>query len=58
MLYKSLTGYSNVIACSYSGNNFGVDLAFRNDLKKYLLSNNAKVAECLNSSICSLIFVS
>ena len=35
LIYDSLNGFENVIACSYSGNNFGVDLAFRNDLKKY-----------------------
>lgn len=40
LIYDNLSGFDNVIACSYSGNNFGVDLAFRNDLKKYLLSNN------------------
>ena len=40
-LYENTKGYSNVIACSYSGNNYGVDLSFRNELKKYLLSNNA-----------------
>lgn len=36
--YKRLDGYDNVLACSYSGNNYGVETAFRNDLKKYLLS--------------------
>ena len=41
LIYDSLRGFNNVIACSYSGNNYGVDLAFRNDLKKYLLSNNS-----------------
>lgn len=41
LIYDSLRGFDNIIACSYSGNNFGVDLAFRNDLKKYLLSNNS-----------------
>ncbi len=41
LIYDNLSGFENVIACSYSGNNFGVDLAFRNDLKKYLLSNNS-----------------
>ena len=41
LIYDNLNGFKNVIACSYSGNNFGVDLAFRNDLKKYLLSNNS-----------------
>ena len=45
--YKRLTGYSNIIACSYSGNNLGVDLSFDNDLKHYLLSNNKK-DNCIN----------
>lgn len=30
--------YKNVLACSYSGNNYGVELAFLNNLKHYLLS--------------------
>lgn len=40
-LYRKLSGFQNVIACSYSGNNYGVELAFANDLKHYLLSNNS-----------------
>lgn len=40
MIYMNKSEYSNVIACSYSGNNFGVDLSFDNNLKKYLLSRN------------------
>lgn len=40
MIYMDKSGYSNVIVCSYSGNNFGVDLSFDNNLKKYLLSRN------------------
>ena len=36
--YKRLDGYDSVLACSYSGNNYGVETAFRNDLDKYLLS--------------------
>lgn len=40
MIYMDKSGYSNVLACSYSGNNFGVDLSFDNNLKKYLLSRN------------------
>lgn len=40
MLYMDKSGYFNVIGCSYSGNNFGVDLSFNNSLKKYLLSRN------------------
>lgn len=38
--YNKFKGFKNVIACSYSGNNYGVNLAFNNDLKHYLLSNN------------------
>ena len=36
--------YKNVLACSYSGDNYGVELAFLNDLKHYLLAskNNNK----------------
>ena len=45
--YKRLTGYSNIIACSYSGNNLGVDLSFDNELKHYLLSNNSR-EDCTN----------
>ena len=40
-LYRNYVGFKNVISCSYSGNNYGVDLSFNNDMKKYLLSNNA-----------------
>lgn len=34
-----MNGYKNVLACSYSGANFGVELAFDNNLKHYLLSS-------------------
>ena len=40
-LYQNNIPFKNVIACSYSGNNYGVELPFRNSLKKYLLSNNS-----------------
>ena len=40
MLYKPLSGYANVFACSYGGKNYGVETSFSNDLKKYLLSRN------------------
>ena len=40
-IYRINSGYENVIACSYSGNNYGVDLSFDNNLRKYLLSNNS-----------------
>ena len=40
-LYRNNNAFKNVIACSYSGNNYGVDLSFKKELKKYLLSNNS-----------------
>ena len=39
-LYRNNCAFRNVIACSYSGNNYGVKLSFLKELKKYLLSNN------------------
>ena len=36
--YLDTSLYKNVLACSYSGTNYGVKLAFLNDLKKYLLA--------------------
>ena len=44
-LYQGVSGFKNVISCSYSGNNYGVDLSFDNDLRKYLLSNNPSTSE-------------
>lgn len=44
-LYQGVSGFKNAISCSYSGNNYGVDLSFDNDLKKYLLSNNPSSSE-------------
>lgn len=44
-LYQGVSGFKNVISCSYSGNNYGVNLSFDNDLKKYLLSNNPSSSE-------------
>lgn len=40
MIYMNNSGYSNIISCSYGGNNYGVELSFNNSLKKYLLSRN------------------
>ncbi len=40
MLYEDTSFFKNVLCCSYSGNNLGVDASFKNDLNKYLLSNN------------------
>lgn len=40
MIYMNSRNYSNIVACSYGGSNYGVELSFNNDLKKYLLSRN------------------
>lgn len=40
MIYMKRNGYSNILSCSYGGSNFGVELSFNNELKKYLLSKN------------------
>ena len=39
-IYRN-NAFNNVIACSYSGNNYGVELSFQGEMKKYLLSNNS-----------------
>ena len=40
-LYRNDGAFGNVVACSYSGNNYGVELSFLNDCKRYLLSNSS-----------------
>ena len=45
MLYKTLQGYDNVLACSYGGKNYGVESSFANDLNKFLLSRNSSQQE-------------
>ncbi len=37
--YLNTSLYNNVLACSYSGNNYGVELAFLNNLHHYLLAS-------------------
>jgi hypothetical protein len=37
--YLNIDVYKNVLACSYSGNNYGVELAFDNNLNHYLLAS-------------------
>lgn len=39
ILYKNLGPYVNILCCSYSGSNFGVETSFANTLNKYLLSS-------------------
>ena len=43
--YLNLIGYKNVLSCSYSGNNYGVELAFLNDMKHYLLASKKNETE-------------
>ena len=40
-LYRNNSEFRNVVACSYSGNNYGVELSFLKGLRKYLLSSNS-----------------
>lgn len=40
-LYRNNGAFKNVVACSYSGDNYGVELSFLRKLRKYLLSNNS-----------------
>jgi len=40
-LYRNNSAFRNVVACSYCGNNYGVELSFLKNLRKYLLSNNS-----------------
>ena len=47
--YLNLRGYRNVLACSYSGNNYGVQLAFNNDLNHYLLASKPSEDESVKS---------
>lgn len=39
LIYQPRAGYKNILACSYSGTNFGVETSFQNSLNKYLLSS-------------------
>lgn len=39
MNYLNIKNYINVLCCSYSGNNYGVETSFNNDLVHYLLSS-------------------
>lgn len=41
ILYTDIRHFKNVLACSYSGDNFGVQTAFNNDLNHYLLTNSS-----------------
>ena len=50
--YMDLNLYKNVLACSYSGNNYGVELAFLNNLKHYLLASK----ENTNDNIINLTY--
>lgn len=43
--YIDTSLYKNVLACSYSGNNYGVKLAFLNNLKHYLLASHENKKE-------------
>ena len=40
MIYRNLSGFKNIVSCSYRGNNYGVLVSFNNNLNKYLFSQN------------------
>lgn len=40
-IYRNNEAFRNVVSCSYSGNNYGVELSFLKHLRHYLLSNNS-----------------
>ena len=42
MLYMNLEAYKNVISCSYSGRNIGVDVSFENKLNRYLFTGHPR----------------
>ncbi len=48
--YDGFYGYKNVLVSSYGGLNHGVDVAFNNDLNKYLLSSRKR------EGVCSLLY--
>lgn len=48
-MYIDTSLYKNVLVCSYSGNNYGVELAFSNNLKHYLLASKENCNENINN---------
>lgn len=47
--YLDTSLYKNVLSCSYSGNNYGLELSFLNNLKHYLLaSKKSEIKETIN----------
>ena len=42
VLYRNIDNYKNIICCSYSGNNLGVDICLDNSLNKYLFSTRER----------------
>lgn len=48
-MYMNTKPYKNVVSCSYSGKNYGVDLAFLNNLKHYLLASKESNREDVTS---------
>lgn len=47
--YLDTNLYQNVLSCSYSGNNYGVRIAFLNDLKHYLLSSKENSSDSITN---------
>ena len=43
--YMNIKPYNNVLVCSYTGKNYGVEVAFENDLNHYLLASKENTKE-------------
>lgn len=49
LLYLNMSVFKNVFVCSYGGRNYGVEIAFLNELKHYLLSAQKKDREDIHN---------
>lgn len=49
MLYMPLEAYKNVLVCSYSGKNYGVDVSFANNLNHFLFSSRESILEGIHN---------
>ena len=52
-IYRNNSPFKNVISCSYSGNNYGVELSFLNSLKKFYILTKILECKCNTARECS-----
>ena len=50
LLYMNMNGYDNVLSCSYSGNNYGVDMSFFIVVPSTSLAISSLISGAVNSS--------